>query len=161
MKAELRALVDEFRARHRGIVMSGGVSQLLSAADKLEAILNETPEQARPRMLESQARRVLSEYPDADLSAFDVIADVDRIAADGVSRVVGIISDRIAPEQAARERLGRWLAEKPMRQWNIRWHMGRCEAKVCDNWVTVGPFCDSGHEAINAALDKAEGKASK
>lgn len=46
---------------------------------------------SRPRMLAAHARAVLREYPDADLSAFDVDGDVEAMAAEETARSIAAL----------------------------------------------------------------------
>lgn len=52
-----------------------------------------SPSEPRPKMSAEQARAVLAEYPDADLSAFDVEGDVDALAVEAVAGVAAKLGD--------------------------------------------------------------------
>ncbi len=52
-----------------------------------------------PRLSDEQARAVLREYPDADLSAFDVDGDVEAMACEEAVRGIGALLNRALTEE--------------------------------------------------------------
>lgn len=52
---------------------------------------------SRPRMLAAHARAVLREYPDADLSAFDIDGDVETMAAEETAKSIAALEAKASP----------------------------------------------------------------
>lgn len=81
-------------AHHRGLCDRAPCTCGLDAAeDAFERALTQVAE-AKPFMPEWQARDILREYPDADLSAFKVEGDVEEMAIEEAATTTRILDEK-------------------------------------------------------------------
>lgn len=67
--------------------------------EELRAWTERQRESARPKLSAERAREVLREYPDADLSAFDVDGDPDAIAAEEAAESIATIAEKLGADR--------------------------------------------------------------
>lgn len=67
--------------------------------EELRAWSERQRESARPKLTAERARAILREYPDADLSAFDVDGDPDAIAAEEAAKSIATIAEKVGADR--------------------------------------------------------------